>query len=86
MRAEQQQARESMHAAAFAAVCMCNVTCLSALQLARAMFVPAVSDEHHEVLQGQSEDVAQQLNEEEQLLIITRLHQVRSTCTLPCDL
>ena len=27
-------------------------------------------------MQGSSEDVAQQLNEEEQLLVITRLHQV----------
>ena len=26
-------------------------------------------------VQGQSEDVSQQLNEEEQLLVITRLHQ-----------
>ena len=28
-------------------------------------------------MQGQNEDVTEQLNEEEQLLIITRLHQVR---------
>ena len=30
------------------------------------------------MLQGQSEDVSEQLNEEEQLLVISRLHQVRS--------
>ena len=28
------------------------------------------------MLQGQSEDVSEQLNEEEQLLVISRLHQV----------
>lgn len=33
------------------------------------------------LVQGQSEDVSEQLNEEEQLLVISRLHQV-SLCSL----
>lgn len=39
------------------------------------------------VLQGQSEAVSEQLNEEEQLLVISRLHQVsqQAESVTPCS-
>ena len=36
--------------------------------------------------QGQGEDMAVQLNEEEQLLVITRLHQVPHNHTCTCGM
>lgn len=51
---------------------------LHAAELSTCNISPLVADRMC-MLQGQSEDVSEQLNEEEQLLVISRLHQVKST-------